>query len=229
MTEIFKKSAILAAVSITAISLVSASAMAADVAAPADMGFKPYVSVFAGASFLNDVNTIYDSPSAPYSVKANTGYLLGGVIGLKWNKLLRTEIELSHSSWNANSFKSSAGALYPASGSISAAYLLGNVWLDVPTQSAFTPYVGGGLGVGWAWADVPFNGNKYGYGSGGSAMAYQLGAGVKIAVSDQVDLDLGYRFKALSSINFADRDGSGNYNGATLNSHNIQLGVTYQF
>ena len=229
MTEIFKKSAILAAVSMVAISLVSASATAADVAASADTGFKPYVSVFAGASFLNDVNTIYDFDSTPYTVKTNAGYLLGGAVGVKWNDLLRTEVELSHNRWNANSFNDSGGSFAPASGPISTTYLLGNIWLDIPTQSAFTPYVGGGLGVGWAWADVSFDGNTYGYGSGGSAMAYQLGAGVKFAVNDQFDIDLGYRFKALSSVNFPDRDGSGNYNGATLNSHNIQLGLTYHF
>ena len=229
MTEIFKKSAILAAVSMTAISLISASATAADVAAPADTGFKPYVSVFAGVSFLNPVNTVYDYKSTPYSVKTNTGYLLGGAIGVKWNAMLRTEIELSHSSWNANSYNYDGGALALASGPISATYLLGNVWVDIPTQSAFIPYVGGGLGIGWAWADVSFNNADYGYGSGGSGLAYQLGAGVKFAVSDHVDIDLGYRFKGLSNINFPDRDGHGNYNGATLNSHNIQLGLTYHF
>ena len=72
-------------------------------------------------------------------------------------------------------------------------------------------------------------GAEFGYGSGGSGLAYQLGAGVKFAVSDHVDIDLGYRFKGLSNINFPDRDRHGNYNGATLNSHNIQLGVTYRF
>ena len=233
MTEIFKKSAILASVSMAAFSLVSASAMAAQVAAPADTGFQPYVSVFAGASFLNDVNTIYNTNyapnSTPYSVKTNTGYLLGGAIGVKWNAMLRSEIELSHSSWRARSESCSFYGILPASGPISATYLLGNIWLDIPTQSAFTPYVGGGLGVGWASADVSFNGKKYGYGYGGSALAYQLGAGVKYALSDRVDIDLGYRFKALSSLNFPDRDGYGNYTGAKLNSHNIELGLTYHF
>jgi opacity protein-like surface antigen len=229
MTDIFRKSAILAAVSMTALNLALASATAADVAAPADMGFKPYVSVFAGVSLLDDVNTIYDSGSIPYTVKTKIGYLLGGAIGLKWNNVLRTEVELSHSNWNASSFNNSSGGFYLASGPISATYLLGNVWLDIPTQSAFTPYVGGGLGIGWAWADVDLNGGGYGYGSGGSALAYQLGAGMKFAVSDQVDIDFGYRFKAMSKINFPDRDGHGNYNGAMLNSHNIQVGLTYHF
>ena len=238
-TGFFKKSVILSGVSMVAISMVSASATAADVAAPADMGFKPYVSVFAGASILSDVNTVWQNSTGAtfgttYSLRTKMGYLLGGAIGVKWNDRLRAEVELSHSSWSVTDVlvKQKGTSLEKATGSISATYLMGNVWLDIPTQSAFTPYVGGGLGLGWASADSPFFGGlSWGYGSGEKAgLAYQLGAGVKFTLSDKLDLDLGYRFKGLTGIDFNNiGDGGGTYDGAVLYSHNIQLGLTYHF
>jgi opacity protein-like surface antigen len=211
---------LLACVSLTAVTLSSQMAAAED--------FKPYVSLFGGASFLNPVNT---ASTYAYSVKTNTGYLIGGAVGLKWNDMLRTELELSHGSNNANSFKFNGGAFDPASGPISATYMLGNVWLDIPTQTAFTPYIGGGLGVGWATADVSFNGNIFGYGpnKSGGALAYQVGAGVKFNVSQNIDLDIGYRFKGLGKTDFYDLDGFGFYKQATLNTHNIQVGLTFNF
>jgi opacity protein-like surface antigen len=217
-----KRFTLLACVSLTAVTLSSQMAAAED--------FKPYVSLFGGASLLNPVNTVTPG-NTPYSVKTNTGYLIGGAVGLKWNDMLRTELELSHGSNNANSYNIKGGAFNPASGLISATYLLGNVWLDIPTQTAFTPYIGGGLGVGWATADVSYNGNISGYGSNasGGALAYQVGAGVKYNVSQNIDLDIGYRFKGLGKTNFNDRDGTGFYNQATLNSHNIQVGLTFSF
>lgn len=220
------------AVSIAAMELGAQSAVAADMSPPpAGPSYQPYISLFAGASFLNNVDTVFSSSGTPYTVKTNMGYLIGGAVGVDWNNMIRTEIELSHSAWTANSYNASGGAFVPASGNISATYLLGNVWLDIQTQSAFTPYVGGGVGVGWANADVSFNGGTGGYGSGvSSALAYQLGAGVKFAISDQLDLDVGYRYKGLGNIDFNDRSGSGFlFNGARLNSHNVQIGLTYRF
>lgn len=212
----------------TAFGLVSASAMAADVAAPADTGFKPYVSVFVGASFLNDVNTV-SSHSIPYTARFNMGYILGGAAGVKWNDLLRTEIEFSHNSFGAKDYSSNGKAFIGASGPMSATYLLGNVWLDLPTHSQFTPYIGGGVGYGWANADLTFTEPKYGYQNGSGNLVWQLGAGVKFSVRDHLDIDLGYRYKALDNINFSNNTSGYTYTGGNLRSHNIELGLTYNF
>ena len=136
---------VLAAASLSALTLAATAGLAADATVAPVSGYMPYVSIFGGASFLNNVNTV-SSGGHNYSVKTDTGYLIGGAIGLKWNENLRTEIELSHMSNNANSYNSNGGAFSPASGPIRQTYLLGNVWLDLPTGSSFTPYAGGGLG-----------------------------------------------------------------------------------
>jgi opacity protein-like surface antigen len=213
-----KRLGLLTCVSFTAITLASASVSAADLAS-VSAGYKPYVSVFGGASLLNSftvggINT--------YTLNPKVGYILGAAVGVKWNDVLRTELELSHSVWAIDH----ATPTYDgASGNINATYLLGNVWADLPTQSAFTPYVGGGLGVGWANADVTIGGHE-GLINGNSSLAFQIGAGVKFAASDKVDIDIGYRFKDLTNVVFTDRDNPVNFAPVALTSHNFQIGLT---
>ena len=222
---------ILAASSLCALTLAATAGLAADATVAPVSGYMPYVSIFGGASFLNNVNTV-SSYAGNYSVKTDTGYLIGGAIGLKWNEMLRTEIELSHMSNNANSYNKNGGSFYAASGPIRQTYLLGNVWLDLPTGSSFTPYAGGGLGVGFADANVTFIGLLPGYGSrtSGASLAYQVGGGIKFSLSEKIDLDLGYRYKGMTNVNFTDNQGANfQFNGANLNSHNVQLGLTFKF
>ena len=224
------KNLLLTGVALAAFSLASVAAKAADAAPPVSSS-PIYVSVFGGASFLNDVKASYNNITA-YSVSTYPGYIIGAAIGYQWNDMVRTEIELSHSSWKGKNFSLGIPLAYvgPVAGSISATYLLGNLWIDIPTNSAFTPYVGGGLGVGFATADTTFNGNTYGYGPNGVGnFAYQVGAGVKFDLSESIAVDAGYRFKGITNVNFNDSDGGGAYNGANLNSHNVQIGLTFKF
>ena len=217
---------IFASIAFAALALASPQAGAADI--DPVTGYPIYISIFGGASFLNDVKT--DFYGDQYTVKTKAGFLIGGAVGVKWNDIIRTEIELSHSRVQAKSYNSYAGGSFdPASGPIKATYLLGNIWADLNTGSAFTPYVGGGLGFGWASGDTSFNGNNFGYGPGESGLAYQLGAGVKYDMSENISLDLGYRFKGLNDIDFDDNDGGGVYTSGDLRSHNVQLGLTYSF
>ena len=209
---------------ITCVSL-AAIALAAPAASAAE--FKPYVSVFGGASLLNDLH-ISNFGGTNYTWSFNGGYILGGAVGVKWNDLLRTELELSHAVWSANHCTNTGdGCTGGASGNLQATYLLGNVWFDVPTNAMVTPYVGGGLGVGWANANVtPSSGSQLL--GGNSGFAFQLGAGLKFAVSESVDIDLGYRFKDITNITFSDQNGNP-WSPTNLVSHNFQLGVTLKF
>lgn len=213
------RTSLITCVSVAAIALAAPAASAAE--------FKPYVSVFGGASFLNDINVV--NTSGTHSTwKFNGGYILGGAVGVKWNDLLRTELELSHAVWSANHCTSTRdGCVGAASGDLQATYLLSNVWFDVPTNGMVTPYVGGGLGVGWANANVTASNGRQLLG-GNSGLAFQLGAGLKFAVSESVDVDLGYRFKDITNITFSDQNGNP-WTPTNLVSHNFQVGVTLKF
>jgi len=225
------KKTLLAACAVAALSLFAANAQAADVTAPApeENGF--YVSLFGGASFLDDVET--DFYSGGYELNTKTGYIVGGAIGMRIWDPLRAEVELSYSRWNADDadfhgFKGPDGT-YSADGHVSATYLLANLWYDIGTDTSFTPYVGGGAGVGWADADTTFEDFPFGYGDGEAGFAFQLGAGVKFDVTEHIALDVGYRFKGILDVDFDDSDGEGVYKNADLYSHNVQAGVTFGF
>lgn len=232
------KKTLLTACAAAAFSLFAANAQAADVApAPESNGF--YVSLFGGASFLENIDTTqhYDfSPSSPdydYTLETKTGYILGGTIGMRVWDPLRAEVEVSYARWGADSYSGKAdngGSRFNdgASGHVSATYLLANVWYDIDTGTSFTPYVGGGAGVAWVDASTKFS-NDYGYTDGGLGFAFQGGAGVTFDLTENIALDVGYRFKGIPNVNFAGRGSIFSYDHGDLYSHNVQAGVIFKF
>lgn len=188
-----------------------------------------YVTLFGGASFPNDVKTDYDG--GRYSVDLDTGFVIGGAVGRRINDTFRVEGELSYARYKASgySYSFSDQGSGPASGNLSATYLLANVWADVAHFGEAKLYVGGGLGAAYVTADTHFDGNDYGYGPGGWGFAGQVGAGVTYALTQNVDLDFGYRFKAVTGVDLDDNDGGGTYEDAKLYSHNVQVGLTLKF
>ncbi|WP_027038333.1 outer membrane protein [Mesorhizobium ciceri] len=226
------KLSLLAGVSILALGLGWSSAHAADAVVDAPRAEDLwYVTLFGGASFPNDVKTDYDG--SRYSVDLNTGFVIGGAVGRRINDVFRVEGELSYARYKASSFSGSYdGVVFnsgDAAGNLSATYLLANVWADVAHFGDAKLYVGGGIGAAYVTADTHFDGDDFGYGPGGWGFAGQLGTGVTYAVTQNVDLDFGYRFKAVSNVDLDDNDGSNTYKDAKLYSHNLQFGVIYKF
>jgi opacity protein-like surface antigen len=192
-----------------------------------------YVTLFGGASFPNHVKTNYDV-STDYSVDFNTGFVIGGAVGRRINDVFRVEGELSYARYKAGSYKGTYNgvdvfASGDATGNLSATYLLANVWADVAHYGDAKLYVGGGIGAAYVTADTHFSGHDFGYGPGGWGFAGQVGAGVTYALTQNVDLDFGYRFKAITGVDLDDNDGGGTYADAKLYSHNVQVGVTLKF
>jgi opacity protein-like surface antigen len=218
------------------VSLLAGVAVAALVlAAPqASAGtYKPYVSVFGGASLLSkDLHGTYNVGSQSFDILTNNpGYIIGGAVGVDWGNQIRTELELSHAHWTSdkydytiitpNSFFEIA-----TSSNMSATYLLGNAWLDIGNRSGISPYVGGGLGIGWANVNAFTNTVNDQFSASG--LAFQLGAGVRFNVNDSVSIDAGYRFKDIVGLSY-NTAGNSTLTDTSLASHNFQIGLTYQF
>jgi opacity protein-like surface antigen len=82
-----------------------------------------------------------------------------------------------------------------------------NVWRDLPVTDAVDLYVGGGIGAGGSTYAV--NGHYqltgitpnffFGGPDTAQSFAWQAGCGTKWALSERVELDLGYRFFALGA------------------------------
>lgn len=222
------KKNLLATCAIAALALFAAKAQAADVTAPEDNSF--YVSLFGGASFLHDVD--FDFYDGDYTVETKAGYILGGALGMRVWDPLRAEVELSYARWSVDDATADYGfgdVDAEGRGHLSATYLLGNLWYDFESDSSFTPYLGGGAGVAFVSPDVTFFGSdSFGLQNGEAGFAFQLGGGVKFGLTDNIALDIGYRFKGILDTDF-DSSENGPFTGGDLFSHNIQGGIVIDF
>jgi opacity protein-like surface antigen len=119
-----------------------------------------------------------------------------------------------------------------------AQFLLANAFFDIETGTALTPYLGAGLGAARVTGVLE---DLCGCVSGGTQVrlvpAAQLGGGVRVAISDPVSFDIGYRFKLAASPDFqyggAEFDGLGGYGqvGVTqsgvIGVHTLQAGLIF--
>ena len=113
-------------------------------------------------------------------------------------------------------------------GEASVLALMGNVWLDIDTGSALTPFVGGGVGMAQLDAEVDsvtVSGATVPVSAGGDdwVVAWQIGAGVGYRLSGGTTAILGYRFFDMGE---ADIDGTAiELDGA----HIVEIGLRFSF
>jgi len=166
-------------------------AQAADATPPvtadeyAALGF--YLRADAGWSFLNWNGGRDDS-----------NWAIGGGAGYRFNDNLRTDLRVDYS-----------GKYSIAPGSdMSLTTVLGNMYFDIPTGTAFTPYLGAGAGYGWG--SVKNGSDKNGF-------TYALMAGATVDLTQNVALDVGYRFREVMA------------KGSDPMDHSILAGVQFKF
>jgi opacity protein-like surface antigen len=182
-----------------------------------------YVSLFGGVVFPDDSAFNYGTV---YSIDNKTGFTIGAAVGTQLSPGLRGELELSYLRHALDSYSTDANSRFNARGDLDQGYLMLNVWKDFDL-GMISPYIGGGLGIALADFDNVFlNGNRLsshtGYG-----MAGQFGFGARMGLTDNIAVDVGYRFKSQFDTFI---EGGGNLTDnaelATYN-HVVQLGVTY--
>jgi opacity protein-like surface antigen len=205
----------------------AAPTLAAESSSNAGSSGNWYVSVFAGGSSLQEVDTNYTGTA--YTIEFDNGYVVGATVGRNITQNWRIEGELSHAEYDANAFAFSGGPNASASEGLDATYLLANVWYDIPTRSKISPYVGGGVGIARLKGDVLFS-NGFGFSpSDSNAFTYQLGAGINIPIGSRMTVDAGYRFKVTSKTHFTDRGGGPDYVNSPIESHSLQFGLRMGF
>lgn len=192
MEKIFKLS-LVAATAIGIIGGLSAASHAADLGpAPAPMPYEQpadnyvsgwYVRGDAGFSWL-DISNLGDGGAA----------IAGGGVGYQINDYFRTDIRADHAF-------SHDGGPYDVSGTT----VLWNGYVDLPLSMGFTPYLGVGAGYGWAdysGAASPAN---------DSGFAWAAMGGVAFNMSQNITLDVGYRYREIdvAGPNYADHSVTG--------------------
>lgn len=182
-----------------------------------------YVSGFIGASSLRDPETVPN-----FTSNFDTGFLAGVAVGRHVGPSWRLEGELSYANYDATGGTSDdvgsiAGGL-TSSTDLDATYLMLNAWYDIPTEQKFQFYVGGGIGLAQVNSATSFSSGQSLASNGDTELAGQFGAGVAFPIGERLVMDAGYRFKVIH-----DAELGGAYNASSLQSHNMQLGLRYEF
>jgi len=103
---------------------------------------------------------------------------------------------------------------------VSAHSLMANAFLDIQTDTAFTPYLGGGLGLGYLK-------DRYTIGVSSTAtrwnFAWNLGGGVAWGLNENLALDFGYRYMDLGKTDSV-VNGGGVHN-VSLTAHELGIGL----
>ncbi len=200
---------------------------AADIAQP--QTFHPYVEVFGGLDLLPGISGS-DPGFGPGQIRSNIGDFGGFAVGAKINDNWRVDAELSRSFNGVQNFTFNSGNVNTyQGGGVNQTYALANVWYDFHNQSAFVPYLGGGLGVGWASGNLDLGGGLTIDATSPAAFALQVGAGIVYDVSEHFSIDVGYRFKAMTGLNPTVSPNSYTVDQTSVASHNFQIGAVLYF
>jgi opacity protein-like surface antigen len=184
------------------------------------LGDNPYITLFGGGNFAHS-NTNYNDDI--YDVRLKNGFTVGAAVGSSIGHGLRFERELSYQrNKNDKTRFFVTGDFNSMTGDTEATFLLANLWKDIDIGFG-SLYVGGGLGT--AFINSNHNSGQI-WNDTGIALAAQLGAGLRVAVSNRLALDLGYRLKGAMDAPFNGVDNSSNA-AMTIYSHSAQLGLSY--
>lgn len=88
------------------------------------------------------------------------------------------------------------------SSSIKSQFLMANAYYDFNTGTAFTPYVGAGIGYGRLKTnnDVTVMGNRLSISETSNNFIWNVGVGVAFAIDSNLAIDAGYRFTDYGSV-----------------------------
>ncbi|HYC05065.1 MAG TPA: outer membrane beta-barrel protein, partial [Azospirillaceae bacterium] len=185
----------------------------------------PYVGLSGGWSWTQDIEL--ESRGFRNEIDFKDGITVLGEAGFRTSLGIRPALEVG---WTRSTVGDIAGGAFGragGNGKVNALTVMGALYYDLNAIGPVRPYVGAGVGV----ADVKFKrvGDLFASGLSISerdrAVAWQVGAGVNAAVSENLDLTVGYRFLDTGIVR---------YNKVTdtvfdYQTHTVLVGLRYTF
>jgi opacity protein-like surface antigen len=147
------------------------------------------------------------------------GFTVGGAVGYMMEKF-RFEGELSYQTNDMDSLPGPGGSL-SLNCDVSVLTLLTNGYFDFSTGGPLTPYIT--VGLGYSNVEIVIEGESY----DDNLFTYQLGIGVGYAMTEQITLDLRYRYLGFEDYEYSE-SGVGSLS-AEVSSHNITAGLRFAF
>ncbi len=195
-------------------------------------GKERYATFFLGATQAEDYDFLTTLGGGLGTITTDTGVSVGVILGARLSPTLRSELELSYSASDTSQIQFVGFPSNNYDGSIDAVFGLVNLWYDMPVQGKFKPYVGGGLGLGHvsqAASAIP-TGALF-VDDSDTVFAGQIGFGLRHEIHSNGVLDIGYRYKMTSDLDFTTTIAvspphlvNGNYA-----SHAISVGYSFSF
>ncbi len=213
-------------------SLVLALTLVAPSIASAAQGF--YLAPKFMMTVQNTGTVERSSRLAGYGVDSHSQFTLGGAIAAGYDFWfshmipIRAELELA---LRGNSENSEDGPWGNTKLTTNSTTLLANVYYDFHNSTAFTPYVGAGIGLAFNYLGVDMHhyGNPAWSGSSddrSTNFAWQVGAGVAYSFNDNIAVDAGYRYLDLG---YTETKSSGNSVGIRPYNHEVMVGLRIGF
>lgn len=194
-------------------------------------GYGWYIAGRIGAAFPED--TEFGVLGTTVTNEYDTGLVGGVAVGTQFDLggfRPRAELEVGYMSSSIDSHVVGGVGTFSgadAFGDTNVIYGLANAYLDFGS-GPLKPYIGAGLGFG----HVDFD--NHGVSAVGTAMddsgtglAWQIGAGVSYAFSEQMTVELGYRFFNVESVELTAVDGTNS--DVDVRAHQVMLGIRYAF
>ncbi len=184
-----------------------------------------YVSAQGGALTQED-HAFTTSGGAKVNTEMKSGYVMVGAVGRQYGNI-RGELEGSYRANDVDTHKTTGPALAGSRGETSVLAGMGNLYYDMPTGGAFTPYIGAGVGA----AKVEFD--NYGTNATGTVLndsstvfAYQGIAGLNYALNNNFSLNAEYRYFGTADVEVQSGTRKSEIEYQT---HNLLGGVRYTF
>jgi OmpA-OmpF porin, OOP family len=169
------------------------------------------------------------------TTNAKTGFNVSGELGYDFG-LFRTGFELGYQRaalGDVNNLANIAavganGTNSVASGNVSALSFMLNGLFDFGSSDSWAGSVGGGVGIAQYKASKFATGTRAAFlDDSDTGFAWQVLAGIRKSISDNVDLNLGYKYFNIPKINTVASIGAPLR--TKLATHNLMLGFTYNF
>ncbi|NEQ98341.1 MAG: porin family protein [Cyanothece sp. SIO2G6] len=196
-----------------------------------------YGSISPRASFGYDLDLESDDfevgtttvDSVDISVDTDTGFGINGAVGYQFEDA-RAELELGFGT-NTVDDVTVDGTEVDADGRLNNWTLAANGYYDIPTGSAFRPYVGAGVGIARLVADdvsvdLPVLGGAD-LDDSGVSFIFQAQAGLAYDFTEDASAFVGYRLQGIPGQDFSVADID--LNADTVLIHSAQVGARYRF
>jgi len=178
-----------------------------------------YVGVSAGLGLLNDSAAKFVGVTVDNAVGYSAGVPVGVAVGYTSGDY-RLEGAAGYQSHNIDTF---FGEAVDTNDDVSVLSFMVNGYYDITiNDSSVSPYLTAGLG----FASITSGDGADSLDE--SAFAWQVGAGFGFKASENVVIDLGYRYFKTADITIAEFDG-GESADLTISGSNILAGVRYNF